>query len=147
MIGSIEFTGHQHRLHALEMLLISMHTQNPALRGRYERLSELWLALAERRERMGSADGADPQTPTADIAVWMPIGTAPQQEEIRVLETVWGPRIWLRNGARVARARWRAEAPPDTHTGDAAALRAGGWEDLDGGPLTFVPKEWRELES
>jgi len=49
------FAGHRHRLHALEMLLISLRTQDAALRGRYERLSELWLALAERRERLGSA--------------------------------------------------------------------------------------------
>ena len=46
---------------AYAALLISMHTQNPALRGRYERLSEFWLALAERRERMGSTDGAGPR--------------------------------------------------------------------------------------
>jgi hypothetical protein len=61
------FTGHRHRLHALEMLLISVHTQDPALRGRYERLSELWLALAERRERLGSGSAAGRQALTPHI--------------------------------------------------------------------------------
>jgi hypothetical protein len=61
MSGSNVFAGHRHRLHALEMLLIAVHTPDPALRERYERLSALWLALAERRERLGSAasDRAD----------------------------------------------------------------------------------------
>jgi hypothetical protein len=146
MRESLVFTGHQHRLHALEMLLISIHTQDPALRGRYERLSEVWLALAERRERLGSGDLAGSQAPTADIGAWMPISTAPRQEEVRLVETMWGPRIWLRNGANVARARWRAEDLPDALLADEAALRAARWEDLDGEPLAFVPKEWRELD-
>jgi hypothetical protein len=141
----IVLAGHRLRLHALEMLLISMRTRDLALRGRYERLSELWLALAERRERLGAV--AQSQAPTRPIGTWRPISTAPRQEEIRLLETVWGPRIWLRDGAHVARARWRAEEPNVAgRPTDKAAVPPVGWEGLDGEPLVFAPKEWRELD-
>lgn len=83
-------TGHRHRLHALEMLLISMRTPDLVLRRRYERLSELWLALAERRERMGSGAVARSPAPAEAIAAWRPISTAPRQEEFRSVQPVAG---------------------------------------------------------
>lgn len=140
-------TGHRHRLHALEMLLISMRTPDLVLRGRYERLSELWLALAERRERLGSGSAARSQAPAAAIGTWRPVSTAPRQEEIRLVERVWGRRIWLRDGGQVTTARWRAEEPSAAgRHSDETASRPAGWEDLDGEPLAFAPKEWRELD-
>jgi hypothetical protein len=47
--------GHRNRLYALEMLLRSRRTTDPDLRDHYERLSQLWLALAERGEGMSAA--------------------------------------------------------------------------------------------
>ena len=146
MTRSSVVTGHEHRLHALKMLLISMHTQDPDLRGRYERLSQAWLALAECRERLAYGNVVGSQATTTDIETWMPISTAPRQEEIRLQETVWGPRVWLRNGTRIARARWRAEKPYDAYGALEAVLHPARWEDLDGAPLAFVPKQWRELD-
>lgn len=61
------FTGHDHRVHALELLLLSMRARDPVVRGRYERLSELWLALAERRERLTSGGVAGSHLPPAAI--------------------------------------------------------------------------------
>lgn len=37
----------RNRLYALEMCLRARRTTDPALRGHYEALSELWLSLAE----------------------------------------------------------------------------------------------------
>jgi len=50
--------SHRNRLYALEMLLRSRRTTDPDLRNHYTRLSELWLALAERGERMEAVDAA-----------------------------------------------------------------------------------------
>lgn len=141
------FTGHQHRIHALELLLLSMHTRDPVFRARFERLSELWLGLAQRRERIDHGEEVRSHGPPAPLGAWKQMSTAPRQEEVRVLTTAWGPRIWLRDGDRTARARWRAEGPPDdTPLADKSSSRDAGWEDLDGEPLAFAPKEWRELD-
>jgi hypothetical protein len=73
-------TGHRHRLRALEMLLVSMRTRDPALRGSYERLSQAWLALAERRERLSEKDGARSRTPPATARASWPSVAAPRQD-------------------------------------------------------------------
>lgn len=46
------FNAHEHRVHALQMLLISLRTPDALTRARYARLSAAWIALAEKRERL-----------------------------------------------------------------------------------------------
>jgi hypothetical protein len=150
------FTGHEHRLHALEMLLLAMRTRDPDLHARYERLSALWLAVAERRERLQAGAPPPAFAPRAPAEGWKPIETAPRQPEVRVTATAWGPRIWLRDGEQAARGRWRLDGPvddrladdrlADDRPADGQALRHAQWEDLDREPLAFTPTEWRELD-
>jgi hypothetical protein len=46
------FKAHEHRVRALEMLLISLRTPDALTRGRYARLSAALIAVAEKRERL-----------------------------------------------------------------------------------------------
>ena len=137
--------SHEHRLHALEMLLRSMRTGDPGLRAGFERLSADWLAIARRRERLESL-AASAFMP-GPIGAWRPIGTAPRQQEIRVTAASWGPRIWLRDEEHAARGRWRVEGAMSAPHDDRTASRDARWEDLEGEPLAFAPTEWREIDA
>lgn len=138
-------TAHDHRLRALEMLLRSMRTRDRALNAAFERLSEVWLALARERERLDGPARAASILP-GPLGAWKPIDTTPRQHEILVMATAWGPRIWLRDKEHAARGRWRVEGPQSDLIKDTTPLRDAQWEDLDGEPLAFAPTEWREID-
>ena len=146
------FTGHEHRVHALKMLLLSMRSQDPNLHDRYARLSDLWVTVAERRERIATGSAVGLSWPPVSAGAcptgaWRSIDSAPHQEEVEASATAWGPRIWLRNREQAAMGRWRAYGPAlDAHRAKSSS-REAGWEDLDGKPLAFTPTEWRELGS
>ena len=143
--GTNMSASHDHRLHALEMLLRSMRTGDPGLRASFERLSADWLAIAHRRERLESL-AASAFMP-GPIGAWRPIDTAPRQQEILVTASSWGPRIWLRDEAHATRGRWRVEGAASALEHDRRASRDARWEDLDGEPLAFAPTEWREIDA
>jgi len=46
------FKAHEHRVHALKMLLIAIRTPDALNRARYAGLSAAWITVAEKRERV-----------------------------------------------------------------------------------------------
>jgi hypothetical protein len=76
------------------------------------------------------------------MAPWNPIVTAPKSGGASDPPLDYGPEILVRDASNQSRARWRTAIRRADANGTNLS-RPGRWEAPWGGPLPFMPTEWR----